>query len=110
MHNKKEKKSVNPAVWILIFSFVVSAVSLGIYLAESDFSDKTLFFLLGVMRYSSFMVLFCSIFLIIAGIGRLIRKPSVPAVLKIILSFFTAMYGAGIIVYDAFIITFTGGI
>jgi len=104
------KISVNPAVWILIFSFAVSAVSLGIYLAESDFSDKTLFFLLGVMRYSSFMVLFCSIFLLIAGIGRLVKKPSLQAVLKIILSFCTALYGAGIIIMDAFIITITGGI
>lgn len=100
----------NPAVWILAFSFAVSAVTLGVYLAESDYSDKTLLFLLGVLRYSSFLVCVCSIFLLITGIGALIKKPSPLSALRVVLFFCSTLYGAGIIVIAAFIISITGGI
>jgi hypothetical protein len=107
--NAIERKYRSPAFYMLLFSFAVSVITLIVYFAESEFSDETLFFLLAVLRYSSFLVCVCSLFLLIEGIGRIIKKPSVLSVVKTVLFLFSALYGAGIIIIDAFILSITGG-
>jgi len=103
------KESRIPAGWILFFSFLISLFTLIVYLAETEFSDEELFLLLTIMRYSSFMVCVSSIFFFVTGIISLIRKLSVYSVLLVIFSVLGALYGAGIILVDAFITTITGG-
>jgi hypothetical protein len=98
-----------PAVGLLIFSFFISITALVVYCAESDFSDKTLFLLLFVLRYSSFLLCLCSVFLLIAGIRDMIRNPSVVSAAMLVLFLCGILYGAGIIIFDALIITFSGG-
>jgi|TergutMp193P3_1026864.scaffolds.fasta_scaffold01282_5 hypothetical protein len=100
----------NPASWVLLFSLTFSLLAFVVYLAEPGFSDETLFFLLAVLRYSSFLVFVCSVYLMIAGICRFIRWPSVMFFLGIFLYLLGALYGACIIIIDAFIISITGGI
>jgi len=103
------KESWTPAGWILFFGFSISLFTLIIYLTETGFSDKELFMLLAIMRYSSFTVCVSSIFFFVTGIIRLFRKPSAYYVLMVIFSFFGILYGAGIIIVDVFITTITGG-
>ncbi|MDR2941956.1 MAG: hypothetical protein LBV17_05145 [Treponema sp.] len=103
------KESWMPAGWILCFSFTISLFTLIIYLTENGFSDKELFLLLAIMRYSSFTVCVSSIFFCITGIIRLFKKPSVYSVFTVIFSVLCILYGAGIIIVDALITTITGG-
>jgi hypothetical protein len=101
------KESRTPAVWILFFSLTVSLLTLIIYLTENGFSDEELFLLLAILRYSSFTVIVASLFFCITGIVTLIKKPSVYRVLQVLFSVFGVLYGAGIIIVDAFITTIT---
>ncbi|MCL2243654.1 MAG: hypothetical protein FWC03_04210 [Treponema sp.] len=103
------RKGVSLIVWILGLSLLISVISLVLYLRESDYSDERLLSLLSVLRYSSFFVCFFSIFLLAASIIRVFRRPSALPVLGIVLSIFTTLYGALIIILDAAIISFTGG-
>ena len=105
----KEGKGTNPAVWILAVSFVFSLITLIAYLSELDYSDETLFFLLSVLRYSSFFVCVSSIYLLIACIIQIIRSPSIRSAAGIFLFILSALYGAGMIILDAFITSISGG-
>jgi hypothetical protein len=98
-----------PAVWLFIFSFSLSVAALVVYAAESDFSDKTLFLLLFVLRYSSLLLCLCSVFLLIAGIRDMIRSPSAASAALIVLVLCGILYGAGIIIFDAMITAISGG-
>nr|AGS52984.1 hypothetical protein [uncultured bacterium contig00030] len=104
-----ETKYRSPALWILALSFFISMVTLGVYLTENDFSDETLFFLLFILRYSSFVVCICSVYLLIDSIICFVRRSSVLFVIRIIVSFFCVLYGVGIIIMDAFINSITRG-
>jgi hypothetical protein len=99
----------SPAIWVLSVSFTVSVIALVIFLAESDFSDKTLFLLLAVLRYSSFLLCISSVFLTVTGFKRVVHKPSVLPVFGVVLTFCLTLFGLGIILVDAFILSITGG-
>jgi len=101
------KESWQPARWILFFSFSISLFTLIIYLTENGFSDKELFLLLAIVRYSSFTVCVSSMFFFITGIIRLFKEPSVHYVFVVIFSFFGILYGAGIIIIEVFITIIT---
>jgi len=103
------KESRKPAGWILLFSFLISIFTLIIYMFENGFSDKELFFLLAILRYSSFAVCVCSLFFFITGIISLFKKAGARPALIVVFSVFGLIYGAVIILFDAFIITITGG-
>ena len=104
-----DSKYRSSAVWILAACLSISTAALFFYLSETDFSDETLFWLLSVLRYSSFFVCICSVYLFITGIFNFFRKPSVLSVMGVFMFLFFALYGACIIVVDAFIISITGG-
>jgi len=76
---------------------------------ENGFSDKELFFLLAILRYSSFTVCVCSVFFFITGIISLFKKFEFQAVLIVVFSCLGVFYGAGIIVIDAFISIISSG-
>ena len=107
-----EKKARTPAIWTLLISLIISLSVLIIYILQSGFQDKsdeTLFFFLAFLRYSSFMVCICSVYLLAFSIYRIIRKPSVISIVQIILYLCSALYGAGIMLIDAFILSITAG-
>jgi len=107
-----EQKKINfdsPAIWVLAISFAVSVTALVVFFAESGFSDETLFLLLAVLRYSSFLLCVSSVYLTASGIRRIVGRPSVMPVLGVVLTFCLALSGLGIILADAFILSITGG-
>jgi uncharacterized membrane protein len=104
-----ESKYRYPAVWILAASFTASIITLIIYYLEIDFSDESLLFMLSILRYTSFLVFISSLFLVITGIIRVIKKPSVVSVITLILPLFAAIYGVCIIIIGIFILAFMGG-
>jgi len=103
------KESMASAGWILFFSFLISFFTLIIYMYENGFSDNELFFLLAILRYSSFTVCVSSLFFLITGIISLFKKPEIRSVLIVIFSCFGVLYGAGIILMDAFINIISSG-
>jgi hypothetical protein len=107
---KEEKQGRVAVLLFLCVSIAVSLAALTIYVYESDFSDKTLFVLLAVLRYSSFLVCVCSIYMIITGIRNFIRKPSVLKGAGVILYLALIIYGTIIFLFDAFINAIAGGI
>jgi len=103
------KESRTPAGWIIFFSFTISFFTLIIYLTEKEFSDEELFLLLAILRYSSFTVCICSIYFFITGIISLVKKRTLLLILQVIFSVLGVIYGACIILVEAFITVITGG-
>ncbi|MCL2800874.1 MAG: hypothetical protein FWD28_03865 [Treponema sp.] len=111
---KKEKTKIklkwsSPTAWILVICFAVSFTSLIVYLIEIDFSDETLFFLLSVMRYSSFMVFICSIYKLLLNFYRIIFRKQPFIYQKIIAYILFLIYGLGIFLMEAFIVVISRG-
>ena len=97
------------AGWILLISFIISLLTLVIYMLETGFADKELLLLLAILRYSSFTVFISSIFYLVTVIISLTKKRSVFLYLQVLFSILGVFYGAGIIAVDAFITTISNG-
>ena len=109
-HNKvKIVQWSSPSAWILIISFIVSLFTLIIYIQESDFSDETLFLLLLILRYSSFLLCICAFYKILVNIFR-IRSLRAAGIIKIIVYFLFILYGLAIIFLETVIVVISGGI
>ena len=94
--------------WVHVLSFLVSFTSLVIYLAEADFSDETLFFLLMLIRYSSFLVCLCSLYKIFMHIYGLFRgyKFRIKRMVFLLGLFF---YGICVIIFESFMVVISRG-
>ena len=103
-----KKNKLSPAAWILLFSLVVSIGSLIIYLEESGFTDETLFLLLMIIRYSSFLVCICAIYKLLVNICRIFLYRTINFV-SIFLYLLAFIYGIGIFVLEALIVVFARG-
>ena len=99
----------SPAAWILAIGFAVSFITLVIYFAETDFSDDTLFLLLQILRYSSFLVFICSVYKLLLNFYRTIIKRKKKYIKNLIIYFFLMVYGIIIFLTEAFIVVITGG-
>ncbi|MDR0444094.1 MAG: hypothetical protein LBH44_11890 [Treponema sp.] len=106
---KNYKIRQNPVSWGLVLSFLLSFVTLLVYLSESDFTDETIFFLLSVIRYSAFFVAACSAYLLITVLRHLKDRPCALSILGIVLFLCSFLYGAGITIINVFIVTIAGG-
>jgi len=95
-------------LWILLLSFGVSLTSLIVYLIDFNFSDTTLFFLLKIIRYSSFFTCICAFYKLSVKIYESIRKRRFYLV-KILIYLVLIVYGIIIILMEAFIIALAGG-
>jgi hypothetical protein len=104
----KAKTILDPAAWILLLSFCVSLAALIAYLLDFDYSDTTLFFLLTVIRYSSFMLCICAFYKLSVNIYRCIRDREFRP-LRLLLYIVIIFYGIIVILMDAFIITISRG-
>ena len=103
-----ENRITDPLTWILFLCFGVSLASLVIYLLDINYSDKTLFLLLAVKRYSSYMLCICALYKILLNIYRTIRDRDFH-LLKLFLNFLLLIYSIIIVFIDEFIIAFSGG-
>jgi len=106
---KNNLKSItSPVFWILFLSFCASLTALIVYLIDFNFSDTTLFLLLKIIRYSSFLVCICAFYKLSVKIYHSIRERKFYLV-KILIYLVLIVYGIIIILMEAFIIALSGG-
>jgi len=106
---KKHLKSVtDPVLWVLLLCFCVSLAALIIYLIEMNLSDKTLFLLLSVIRYSSFMICICAFYKLFVKFYHSFKDRKFYLV-KILIYLVLIIYGIVIILMQSFIIALAGG-
>jgi hypothetical protein len=103
-----ENKITDHLTWILFLCFGFSLASLVIYLMDINFSDKTLLFLLALIKYSSYMLCICAFYKVLLNIYRIIRDRKFH-LLKLLLNILLMAYSIVIILLDEFISTFSGG-
>jgi amino acid permease len=92
----------------LALCFGISVAALVFYLLDNNYSDKTLLFLLTIIRYSSFIVFICSFYKIAVNIYRCFRDRKFRP-FRLIFYLVIIAYSVIIILMDAFIIALSGG-
>jgi len=102
------KSITDPAFWMLLLCFCVSLAALIVYFLDFNLSDKTLFFLLAVIRYSSFMVCICAFYKFFVKICQCVRERKFYLV-KTLVYLVLIVYGIVIILMQSFIIALAGG-
>jgi hypothetical protein len=96
-------------VSILYLCLAISLFSLVLYLLDLNLSDKSLFFLLIVLKYSSTILCICSLYRLIVNIYHIIRRPSVLRVMKNLLYLVFIIYGAVVVLFETFISVIAAG-
>ena len=109
MEEDKKKFNHSFTFYLLILCFIISVISLIVYLLELEYSDSFLFTLLAIIRYSSFMVFVCAFYKIALNIFRYISKRRKFRLLKLLIYLFFMIYGLGIFIFEAFIVVFSRG-
>ena len=100
-------------LWVLIFCYTVSIITLVILFAEFDFSDETLFFLLTVLRYIAFLVFISSVYMLVECVFRVLNKThnkrlKLPLI-GIFMSIASALYGAILFLIEIFLVSISSG-
>jgi len=106
---RRERRSRKPVVWILWICFGISVITLVIYLIDLEYSDDTLFLLLNILWYSSFMVLVCAFYKLLEGLYYFFRRRRAARSLRIIPSIIFMIYGLVIIFLESLITAFSRG-
>jgi len=124
----------SPFTWLLLLSTLVSIGSLIIYLTGIRFSDETLFILLDIIRYSTFIVFVCSLYAVLFGIYKIFSRISkkrnkrndqenakpiierrnqklvnIQLIIRIILYLILMAYCIGIVYLEAFVMVVSAG-
>jgi len=102
------KSITDPAFWILLLCFCVSLTALVFYFLDFNLSDSTLFFLLKIIRYSSFMVCICAFYKLVVKVFNSVKDRKFYLV-KILIYLVLIVYGIVIILMESFIIALAGG-
>jgi len=102
------KKITDPDTFVLLLCFCVSITALIIYFLDFNFSDSFLFFLLKVIRYSTFMLCICSFYKLCIKVYHCIRNRKFYLV-KILIYLVLIVYSIVIIFMEAFVIALAGG-
>ena len=109
---KKEKTAkirYSLSVMILVICLAVSLTALILYLPDFNFNDKVLFFILNVLRYSSFFLCIVSFYRLVLNIYRVFHKRSVGIFLQIFLNIILIIYSLIVFFLEAFISVIAGG-
>jgi len=106
---KTKKIKYSPSTLILAACLAVSLISLFLYLLDLRYSDKVLFVLLNILRYSSFFLCIVSLYRLVLNIYRVFRGPSVNIFLRIFLNIILIVYSLFIFFIEAFISVIAGG-
>ena len=96
--------------YTLVLTLVIFAVYLAGSIPDPGFSDRVLFLLLQMLRYSSLLLCAFSLFAMGFSVHRLVYNPSIRNVLKLLVYFITGLFGAGLAMLNSFIIAAAGGI
>ena len=97
------------ATSILYMSLIVSLTTLVFYFMEINYSDNFLYFLLVILRYSSFILCVCSLYKLLVNIFHFFRRPSLLRAMKNLLYLAFIFYGVVIILFESFIVVIAGG-
>jgi len=93
----------------LALSLAVFAVYLFGSIPDPGFSDRLLFFLLRLLRYTSLMLSTFSLFSLGFSVHRLVNFPGVRNALYLFFYFAVGLLGAIFSMFDSFIVVATGG-
>jgi len=96
-------------VSLLYLCLAVSLATFTIYLLDLSFNDKFLFFLLNILRYSSFVLCICSLYKLLVNIYHTVRRPSLLRVIKSLLYLLFIAYGLFVILLETLISVVSGG-
>jgi hypothetical protein len=94
---------------MIYISLAVSFSSFILYSQDINFSDRGLFFMLIIMRYSSFILCICTLYKILVNIVLFFRRPSVLNVIKNMFYLIFLVYGLFIVFFESFITVIAGG-
>jgi len=97
------------AASILYLSLIISVTTLFIYLLDRNYSDRLLFFLLIVLRYSSFILGLCSLYKVFMNVYHFFRRPSLLRAIKIVFYLVIIVYTLVIILFETLISVVAGG-
>ena len=93
----------------LALSLAVFAVYLFGSIPDPGFSDRLLFFLLRLLRYTSLMLCAFSLFAMGFSVHRLVHFPGLRSALNLFFYFVVGLLGAVLSMLDSFIVVATGG-
>jgi hypothetical protein len=93
----------------LVLSLAVFAVYLFGSIPDPGFSDRLLFFLLRLLRYTSLMLCAFSFFALGFSVHRLVLFPGWRSALSLVFNFVVGLLGAVLSMLDSFIVVATGG-
>jgi len=96
-------------VWLLLICLAVSLICLVLYILDLNYSDRALFVLLNILRYSSFFLCIFSFYRLIINIYRVFRRRTFNIIIQIFLYIVLIVYGIAIIFLEAFISAVAGG-
>jgi len=102
-------KTRQPVTRMLYLCLFVSLVTLVVYFLEIDYNDKTLSVLLGILKYSSFLLCGFSLYKLIINVYHTVRGPSVSRVIKILIYLAFIIYSMIVIFFETFISVIAGG-
>jgi hypothetical protein len=102
-------KTMPVATRVLYLCLVVSITILLVYLLDLNYTDQTLFFMLVILRYSSFILCIFSLYKLIINLFHTFRSPSVMRAMKMLVYLLFIFYGIFIILFESFIVTISGG-
>ena len=103
-------KTSHPLTRMLYLCFFVSFTTLVIYLLELDYSDRTLFSLLVVLRYSSFILCGLSLYKLIINVYHTFHSPfELRRFMKIFIYIAIIIYALFIVLLETFITVISGG-
>ncbi|MCL2196985.1 MAG: hypothetical protein FWB77_05160 [Treponema sp.] len=106
---RNDRRSRKPVLWLLGVSLTISLMSLLLYVMDPEFSDKTLFSLLNIIRYSSFMVCVCSFYKLLENSYYKFTRHNRARHIRIAPYIVFIIYGLCTILLEAFIVAISGG-
>ncbi|MCL2042925.1 MAG: hypothetical protein FWG89_02165 [Treponema sp.] len=95
--------------YVLIFSIIIFTVYTAGSMPDPGFSDRLLFILLRILRYSSLTSCAFSLFALGFSVQHLVNNPSLSNFFRIFIYFFTGILSAVLAMLDSFIIVATEG-
>jgi hypothetical protein len=101
---------IRKGVWAaLALSCIIFVVYIGGSMPDPGFSDRLLFMLLGLLRYSALLLCTFSLFALGFSVHRLVHHLSVRNILVLFFYFATGLLGAGFAMLNSMIIAAAGG-
>jgi len=95
--------------WMLYLCLTVSLSTLVIYLLGFNYNDTTLFILLVVIRYSSFMMCICALYKLVMNVYHFFKRPNFRRALKSLLYILMILYGIAMVFLESFIVVVSAG-